>query len=344
MGITYRDSGVDIDGGNRFVKRIGDIVKSTFNERVITDIGGFGALFSGSFPEMKDPVLVSGTDGVGTKLQVARMMNRHDTIGIDAVAMCVNDIVVSGARPMFFLDYIACGKLREDVMVDVVRGLAKGCRQAGCSLIGGETAEHPDVMDPDDYDIAGFSVGVVDRAAIINGSEIKPGDVIIGLPSSGVHSNGFSMVRKILFNVKKYTVDTKVDDLGGALGPVLLEPTKIYVQAVLSCLDNGVVPRGIVHITGGGFYENVPRILPKTCAAAIKRSSFNTPAIFNLLQKEGEVEEEEMFTTFNMGIGLMMVFTSEDADAALDTLSKYGESPVIIGEITSLKKDRVVMV
>ncbi len=343
MGITYRDSGVDIDGGNRFVKRISDMVKSTFNDRVITDIGGFGALFSAGFPELKDPVLVSGTDGVGTKLKVAQMMKKHHTIGIDAVAMCVNDIVVSGARPLFFLDYIACGKLNEDVMVDVVGGLAEGCRQAGCSLIGGETAEHPDVMNPEDYDIAGFSVGVVDRASIINGSGIKPGNVIVGLPSTGIHSNGFSLVRKLFFGMKKYTVDTKIEELGGPLGPVLLEPTRIYVNAVLSCIENKISPLGMVHVTGGGFYENIPRVLPRNCAATINRSSFTVPPVFRVIQKDGKVDDREMFTTFNMGIGLMLVFPAESAENAVSVLKDGGHEPVVIGEVTPRKEDEVII-
>ena len=229
MSITYKDSGVDVDGGNNFVKRISPIVKATFSDRVITGLGGFGALFSGSFPEMKDPILVSGTDGVGTKLKIAQMMNKHDTIGIDAVAMCVNDILAHGAKPLFFLDYIACGKLREDVLVDIVKGMAEGCKLAGCSLVGGETAEHPNVMAEDDYDIAGFSVGIVDRAKIINNDFIAKDDILIGLPSSGIHSNGYSLVRKLFFDIKKYTAATILKDLSAPLGEILLKLLCVYI-------------------------------------------------------------------------------------------------------------------
>ncbi|HSV98019.1 MAG TPA: phosphoribosylformylglycinamidine cyclo-ligase [Spirochaetota bacterium] len=344
MGFTYRDAGVDVDGGNRFVSRIAPLVKATFSDRVITDIGGFGALYSGSFPGMSEPVLVSGTDGVGTKLKLAQWMNKHDTIGIDAVAMCVNDLLVSGAAPLFFLDYIACGRLNEDIMVQVVGGIAEGCRIAGCSLIGGETAEHPGVMQPDDYDIAGFAVGVVDRPKIIDGKKIRPGDVIIGLPSSGVHSNGFSMVRKLLFEVKKYTPDSRLADLDAPLGEALLEPTRIYCRPILDCLERGAKIVGMVHITGGGFYENIPRILPDGFAAIINRSSFTPPPVFELIRREGQVEEREMFTTFNMGIGLMMMAGKTDADGLIRMLRDVGEKPVIIGTIEKRTGGAVVLV
>lgn len=335
MGLTYKDSGVNVEGGNNFVRRIAPIVKATFSDRVITDIGGFGALYSGAFPECADPVLVSGTDGVGTKLKIAQMTGKHDTIGIDAVAMCVNDIVVSGARPLFFLDYIACGSLMEDVLVDIVRGLAEGCRLADCSLVGGETAEHPGVMAADDYDIAGFAVGVVDRRKIINGKSIAAGDVIIGLPSSGIHSNGYSMVRKLFFDIRKYTASTRLDDLDRSLCEALLEPTRIYTRSVMHCLSAGITIKGIVHITGGGFYENIPRILPDTTAARIDRSSFETPAIFNIIQKEGTVSDREMFTTFNMGIGMMLFVDKNTADRTVEKLKQAGESPRVIGAVAS---------
>lgn len=344
MGLTYKDSGVDVEGGNNFVKRIAPIVRSTFSKRVITDIGGFGALFSGAFPEYKDPVLVSGTDGVGTKLKIAQMMGKHDTIGIDAVAMCVNDIVVSGAQPLFFLDYIACGSLMEDVLVDIVKGLAEGCRLSDCSLVGGETAEHPNVMAADDYDIAGFSVGVVDREKIINGKTIGAGDVIIGLPSSGIHSNGYSMVRKLFFDIKHYTVATKLNDLDATLGDALIEPTRIYTRSIMQCLAAGVVLKGLVHITGGGFYENIPRILPDTAAARIERSSFESPAIFRIIQSEGSVADAEMFTTFNMGIGMMLFVAGDAADRAVEMLKKSGEQPRIIGTVVDRTAAPVVIV
>jgi phosphoribosylformylglycinamidine cyclo-ligase len=343
MGLTYKDSGVDVEGGNNFVKRIAPIVRSTFSKRVITDIGGFGALFSGAFPEYSDPVLVSGTDGVGTKLKIAQLMDKHDTIGIDAVAMCVNDIVVSGAKPLFFLDYIACGSLMEDVLVDIVKGLAEGCRQADCSLVGGETAEHPNVMATDDYDIAGFSVGVVDRKNIINGNGIAKGDVIIGLPSSGIHSNGYSMVRKLFFDLKKYTVATKISDLGSDLGTALLTPTRIYTRSIVDCLSAGINIKGMVHVTGGGFYENIPRILPENTAVQIDRASFDVPRIFTIIQTEGEVSDREMFTTFNMGIGMMLFVDRSIADGIVSRLKQSGESPRIIGTIIDQTADRVII-
>ena len=343
MGLTYRDSGVDIDKGNSFVKKIIPAVKSTFTPRVLTGIGGFGALYSGAFPEMKDPVLVSGTDGVGTKLKVAQMMKVHDTIGIDAVAMCVNDILVSGATPLFFLDYLACGRLDEDVLVDVVKGIAEGCRIAGCSLVGGETAEHPTVMAEDDYDIAGFAVGVVDREKIITGETIAKGDIIIGLPSSGVHSNGFSLVRKLFFDLKNYTVDTRIADLGGTLGKTLLEPTRIYCKNVLSCLAAGIAIKGMVHVTGGGFYENIPRILPGNAAVRIRKSSYEVPPIFRVMQREGNIDEREMYTTFNMGIGLMLFADRAGAGALSDALKGAGERPVVIGEVIEYADRKVIL-
>lgn len=343
MGISYRDAGVDVEGGNKFVKKIAPIVQSTFTKRVITDIGGFGALYSGSFPEMAEPVLVSGTDGVGTKLKIAQLMNKHDTIGIDAVAMCVNDILVSGAAPLFFLDYISCGKLNEPVMVDIVSGIAEGCRIAGCSLVGGETAEHPLLMPEEEYDIAGFAVGVVDRRMIINGTNIKKGDIILGLPSSGVHSNGYSLVRKLLFEIKGFNVNTALPEISGSLGSVLLTPTRIYCKSVLNCIKRANVIKGMVHITGGGFYENIPRILPPDVSAVIEKSSFEIHPIFKLIQKEGDIEEREMFTTFNMGIGMMIIADKTAADEILDTLKNSGEKPVVLGDIVQYNKERVIL-
>ncbi len=335
MGLTYRDSGVDVEGGNSFVKKISPVVKATFSKKVITDIGGFGALYDGSFPDMKEPVLVSGTDGVGTKLQIARMLGRHDTIGIDAVAMCVNDIITSGAKPLFFLDYLSCGKLNEEILVDVVRGIAEGCSQAECSLVGGETAEHPDVMAPDDYDIGGFAVGVVDKKDIINGSSIKPGDVIVGLPSTGIHSNGYSLVRKLFFGINKYDVNDTLPGLDRPLGDVLLEPTKIYVKAVLNALKEKISIKGLVHITGGGFYENIPRILPDGTAVAIDRSSFTSPEIFGIIQSLGDIADREMFTTFNMGIGMMAFTDKASAQKLISSFKASGENAVLIGEVTT---------
>lgn len=344
MAITYKDSGVDVDAGGSFVKKISPIVKSTFSERVLTGIGGFGALFSGSFPEMKDPVLVSGTDGVGTKLKIAQMMNIHHTIGIDAVAMCVNDIVVSGAKPLFFLDYIACGRLKEDVLVDVVRGIAEGCIQSDCSLVGGETAEHPNVMPDNDYDIAGFSVGVVDREKIINGSKIKENGVVIGLPSTGIHSNGYSLVRKIFLDVKKYDLNKKYNDFENSLGEILLEPTKIYTKAVMAALAEGCAINGLVHITGGGFYENIPRILPQDIGVKIDKKTFNVLPIFRMLQKDGDVAEREMFSTFNMGIGMMIFAEKSEADKIIESFKKSGLNPAVIGETVKNGAERVVLI
>lgn len=343
MAITYKDAGVDVEGGNRFVKKITPFVRSTFTKDVLADIGGFGSLYAANFKEMDEPVLVSGTDGVGTKLKVAQMMNKHDTIGIDAVAMCVNDIVTSGAKPLFFLDYISCGKLREDVLVDVVKGIAEGCLQSECSLVGGETAEHPGIMDPEDYDIAGFSVGVVDKKKIINGQNITPGDIIIGLPSSGIHSNGYSLVRKLLFEEKKYTVTTRLNDLDDVLGNVLLTPTKIYVKALHSALNSGLPAKGLVHITGGGFYENIPRILPADTAVKLSKNSYPVPGIFKLMEKEGGISEREMYTTFNMGIGMMLFIAKEFADSAMEKLKTDGIKPYLIGEVIKFDDAKVTI-
>ena len=334
MTITYKDAGVDVEGGNRFVKKIAPFVRSTFTDRVLADIGGFGALYSGVFKDMDEPVLVSGTDGVGTKLQIARMMNKHDTIGIDAVAMCVNDIVVSGAQPLFFLDYISCGKLQENVLVDVVKGIAQGCSESGCSLVGGETAEHPGIMGDDDYDIAGFAVGVADRKKIINGEKISAGDVIIGIPSSGVHSNGFSLVRKLLLDIKKYSLDQEIAALGGKLGDVLLTPTKLYAKPVMKALADGAEIRGIVHVTGGGFYENIPRILPGSVSVKIVKSSYPMLPVFDLIRNDGGISEREMYTTFNMGVGLMIFSDKNNADKILHSIKNGGNEAYIIGEVT----------
>jgi len=341
MALTYKDSGVDVEGGNRFVKRIAPFVRATFSKNVLADIGGFGSLYLADFKNMEEPVLVSGTDGVGTKLKVAQMMNRHDTIGIDAVAMCVNDIITSGAKPLFFLDYISCGKLKEDILVDVVKGISEGCIQAECSLVGGETAEHPGVMDVDDYDIAGFSVGVVDKKNIIDGKDIIPGDLIIGLPSSGIHSNGYSLVRKLFFEEKKYNVNTKLNDLNDKLGNILLKPTKIYVKALHRVLNSGFDIKGVVHITGGGFYENIPRILPAGTSAKILKNSFTVPPIFRVIEKEGDISEREMYTTFNMGIGMMLIISKDIADKVSELLYFDEMEPCIIGEIEPLDKAMV---
>jgi phosphoribosylformylglycinamidine cyclo-ligase len=344
MGLSYKDSGVDINAGGRFVKKIAPIAAATHSKRVIAGVGGFGALFSGACPDMAEPVLVSGTDGVGTKLKIAQMAGRHDTVGIDAVAMCVNDIVVYGANPLFFLDYIACGRLDEGVLVDIVKGLARGCTLAGCSLIGGETAEHPNVMAPEDYDIAGFAVGVVDQKKIIDGKNIGKGDLIVGLASSGLHSNGYSLVRKLFFEMKHFSLDTRLSDLDADLGSVLLAPTRIYAKSIMNCLASGVWIKGLVHVTGGGLYENIPRILPHNAAARIERKSFETPPIFGIIQREGDITDREMFTTFNMGIGMVLVFAKEDADKALESLKTSGESACVIGNIVENSGEPVKIV
>jgi len=341
MAITYKDSGVSIENGNSFVKKISPIVKDTFSERVITGIGGFGALFSGKFPEMEEPILVSGTDGVGTKIKIAQKMNIHNTIGIDAVAMCVNDIITSGAKPLFFLDYISCGKLNEDTMVNIVKGIANGCKESKCSLIGGETAEHPNVMDPNEYDIAGFSVGVVDKKDIIDGSTISTNTTIIGLASTGIHSNGYSLVRKLLFDIKGYSVNDKISELGNSLGKTLLEPTQIYTRAINNLTDNKISIQGIVHITGGGFYENIPRILPENIGAIIEKESYDHLPIFDFIQKEGDISEREMFTTFNMGIGMMLFIDTNLVDKAFPLLKDF--NPKIIGKTCSFKDERVIL-
>jgi phosphoribosylformylglycinamidine cyclo-ligase len=344
MSLTYKDSGVDVEGGNRFVKKIAPFVRSTFTPGVITDIGGFGALFSPDLSGMEEPVLVSGTDGVGTKLKIAQMMNRHDTIGIDAVAMCVNDIITSGAKPLFFLDYISCGRLKEDVLADVVKGIAEGCISGECSLVGGETAEHPGVVPDDEYDIAGFSVGIVDKKKIINGQSISSGDAIIGISSSGIHSNGYSMVRKLFLDIKGYALDKQFSDLESTLGETLLTPTSIYVKAVKSCLDSGIDLKGIVHITGGGFYENIPRILPGGISVVIEKNSFPVPPIFRIIEKEGSLDEIEMFTTFNMGVGMMLFVSKTEADGALKALKNRGYNAWIIGESVKEAKEKVKLI
>ena len=343
MKITYKDSGVDVEGGNRFVKRIAPFVRKTFTKDVLTDIGGFGSLYAAGFREMEDPVLVSGTDGVGTKLKIAQMMDKHDTIGIDAVAMCVNDIITSGARPLFFLDYISCGRLKEDALVDVVKGIAQGCILSGCSLVGGETAEHPGVMNDDEYDIAGFAVGVVDKKKIINGERVSAGDVIIGVSSSGVHSNGFSLVRKLLLEIKKYSLDQHFDSLGGKLGEVLLAPTKLYAKALLGSINAGADIKGIVHITGGGFYENIPRILPADVSASIEKRSYPMLPVFDLLKSEGNITEREMYTTFNMGIGLMIFCDRNNAELIIRRIIAEGNEAYIIGETVAAAGERVIL-
>ncbi|MEN8139884.1 MAG: phosphoribosylformylglycinamidine cyclo-ligase [Thermodesulfobacteriota bacterium] len=334
----YTEAGVDIDKANDFITQIKPLVSSTFRRGVLTDIGGFGGLFALGGDRFKDPVLVSSTDGVGTKLKIASLCNIHDTIGIDLVAMCVNDIIVSGAQPLFFLDYFSIGKLETELATAVVKGIAKGCEISKCSLIGGETAEMPGMYGPGDYDVAGFVVGIAERQEIIDGSEIKVGDKIIGLSSSGIHSNGYSLVRKICFEELGLTVDDQIDELGCTLGEELLRPTRIYVQPLLNLFKNFQL-RGLVHITGGGFDDNIPRVLPKGCKAVINEGSWPVQPIFTFLQEKGNVPVAEMRRTFNYGIGMAIVVDAREADDAVQQLLALGESPHIIGEVAARKSD-----
>ncbi|WP_110934189.1 phosphoribosylformylglycinamidine cyclo-ligase [Paenibacillus bouchesdurhonensis] len=334
MSEAYKNAGVDIAAGNEAVERMKSHVKRTFRPEVLTDLGGFGALFGLNKDKYEEPVLVSGTDGVGTKLKIAFAMDKHDTIGIDAVAMCVNDVVVQGAEPLFFLDYLACDKVIPAKIEAIVSGIADGCSQSGCALIGGETAEMPGMYAEGEYDIAGFTVGVVDKSKIINGSKIAAGDTIIGLASSGVHSNGFSLVRKLLLEQCGYSLHDSLPELDGALlGDVLLTPTKLYVKPVLALLEQ-VQVKGMAHITGGGFIENIPRVLPEHVGAEINYGAWPILPIFDLLQKKGDVSNRDMFTTFNMGIGLVIVVAAEEADKTLETLRAAGETPYVIGRVT----------
>lgn len=339
---TYRDAGVDIDAGNEFVKRIKPLVQSTFKPGVHTEIGGFGAAFSlaGSQYKGKDLLLVSSTDGVGTKLKIAFMTGVHNTIGIDLVAMCVNDIVVMGAQPLFFLDYFATGKLSPDVAVQVVEGIVAGCHEADCSLVGGETAEMPDMYLEGEYDLAGFTVGVVENEKVIDGSTITVGDAIIGVASSGVHSNGFSLVRKVVFDDGGFKVDQVIDEFGGqTIGEVLLTPTRIYVRPIQSVIRDLTI-KGIAHITGGGLIDNIPRILPDRCRARIALNTWEQPPIFDFLQRSAAIEKREMLRTFNCGIGLAVVCSPQDADAVMDRLNGAGETAWIIGEVAAREGDQ----
>ena len=338
---SYAAAGVDITAGYRAVELMKSHVARTMTAGVCGDIGGFGGLYQPELSGMSQPVLVSGTDGVGTKLRVAQLMNRHDTVGIDCVAMCVNDIICCGARPLFFLDYIACGKNIPERIADIVGGVAEGCVQAGCALIGGETAEHPGVMHADDYDLAGFAVGIVDREKIIDKNKTAPGDAVLALPSSGVHSNGFSLVRRV-FNVERGDLHTPIDALGGLwLGQALLTPTRIYVKAVLALLEQ-VEVHGISHITGGGFYENVPRSIPQGLCAKLEKSALRVPPIFDLIAETGAIPERDMFNTFNMGVGMTVTVPKSQADRALSLLRENGEDAYLIGEIVS-GEERVVL-
>ena len=330
--VTYKSAGVDIDAGNRFVQMIKPLVKATSRPEVLTDIGGFGGLFSLNAGKYEKPTLVASTDGVGTKLKIAFMADRHDTVGIDLVAMCVNDIVVQGAEPLFFLDYLATGKLSPEKAVDIVRGISEGCQQAGCALIGGETAEMPGMYGDGEYDLAGFTVGVVDNSKIIDGSTITVGDKVIGIASSGLHSNGYSLARKVFFELMGLSIDAIPAGWDKPLGEELLTPTRIYVKTILNLLRDFDV-KGMAHITGGGLVENLPRVLPKFCQAVIQKDSWDKPAIFKLLQEGGDIEENEMYRTFNYGIGMAIVVPAQEADDVMVRLSGLKETAYLIGEI-----------
>lgn len=335
--ITYKDAGVDIDAGNKFVQMIKPMVKATSRPEVLTDIGGFGGLFSLHADKYEKPTLVSSTDGVGTKLKLAFLMDKHDTVGIDLVAMCVNDIVVQGAEPLFFLDYLATGKLSPEKGAEIVKGISEGCIQAGCALIGGETAEMPGMYADGEYDLAGFTVGVVDNSKIIDGSTITRGDRIIGIGSNGLHSNGYSLARKVFFEKMGLSIDSKIDELEKPLGEELITPTRIYVKTVLNLLRDFEI-KGVAHITGGGILENVPRILPNHCKAVIEKSSWDKPAIFEVLREGGNIDEFEMYRTFNYGIGMALVVSAEEAEEIMLRLSGLKEKAYLIGEITKAEE------
>ena len=333
---SYRKAGVDITAGYEGVKLMSAHVKRTVIPGVVSDIGGFGGLFAPDLGGMQEPVLVSGTDGVGTKLRIAQLLDKHDTVGIDCVAMCVNDIVCCGAKPLFFLDYIAIGKNIPEKVADIVAGVAEGCVQAGCALIGGETAEHPGMMGAEDYDLAGFSVGIVDKPKIIDQTAMRPGDVVLALPSSGIHSNGYSLVRQV-FNVEHANLNLHCEDLGQTLGEALLTPPRIYVKPVLRCMEEATV-KGVSHITGGGFFENIPRCLPEGLAAKIDKAAIKTPPIFAMLQSMGSIPERDMFNTFNMGVGMTVIVSPDDADKAMAALG----DAYVIGEIVE-SDERVIL-
>lgn len=328
---SYKEAGVDVTAGYKSVELMKQHVKRTEIPGVVSGIGGFGGLFQPEIAGMQEPVLVSGTDGVGTKLVLAMLLDKHDTIGVDCVAMCVNDVICCGAKPLFFLDYIACGKNIPEKIASIVSGVAEGCVQAGCALIGGETAEHPGVMPEEEYDLAGFTVGMVDKAKILDGSKMQAGDVIIGVASSGVHSNGFSLVRKV-FGITREKLERYVDELGATLGEVLLTPTRIYVKGALAAIEAADV-RAMSHITGGGFYENIPRMMKDGLTAKINKAAVPVQPIFQLIQKTGNISEHDMFNTFNMGVGLVMAVSKETADAALEALQNAGEKAFVLGEV-----------
>ncbi len=331
--MDYKSSGVDIEAGYESVELMKKYVKGTMRPEVLGGLGGFSGAFDlSAIKNMDEPVLLSGTDGCGTKVKLAFLMDKHDTIGIDAVAMCVNDVACAGGEPLFFLDYIACGKNIPEKIATIVSGVAEGCKQSGCALIGGETAEHPGLMPEEEYDLAGFAVGVVDKKDIITGADLKDGDVLIGMASSGVHSNGFSLVRQI-FDMTKESLDTYYDELGMTLGEALIAPTRIYVQALKAVKDAGVRIKACSHITGGGFYENIPRMLPEGKRAVIEKNSYKVPAIFKLMATKGDVAEEMMYNTYNMGLGMIVAVDAADVDATMEAMRLAGDTPYVVGRI-----------
>lgn len=340
--MDYKTAGVDIEAGYQSVELMKKYVKGTMRPEVMGGLGGFSGAFSmAKIKEMDNPVLLSGTDGVGTKIKLAFLMDKHDTVGIDCVAMCVNDVVCAGGEPLFFLDYIACGKNYPEKIATIVGGVAEGCKQAGAALIGGETAEHPGLMPEDEYDLAGFAVGVVDEKDLITGADIKAGDTLIGIASSGVHSNGFSLVRKV-FEMTRESLDTYYEELGGTLGEALITPTRIYVKALESIRSAGVKIKGCSHITGGGFYENIPRMLPEGVTAVIQKDSYPVLPIFKLLQAKGNLEEKMMYNTYNMGLGMVLAVDSADADKTLQALEAAGEKAYLIGEVISGSREVIL--
>ena len=338
--MDYKNSGVDIEAGYKSVELMKEHVKKTMREEVLGGLGGFAGAFSlAKIKEMEDPVLLSGTDGCGTKVKLAIIMDKHDTIGIDAVAMCVNDIACAGGEPLFFLDYIACGKNYPEKIADIVKGVAEGCLQSEAALIGGETAEHPGLMPEEDYDLAGFAVGVVDKKDMITGENLKPGDVLIGMASTGVHSNGFSLVRKVFEKeLNKEGLETYYEELGTTLGEALLAPTRIYVKALKAVKNAGVTVKACSHITGGGFYENVPRMLKDGVRAVIKKDSYQIPPIFGMLAKKGDIEEHKMYNTYNMGMGMVVAVDAADAERPMEAMKSAGDTPYIIGSIEEGEK------
>ena len=339
MALDYKSSGVDIEAGYKSVELMKDYVKSTVRPEVLGGIGGFAGAFSlKNIKNMEDPVLLSGTDGCGTKVKLAFLMDKHDTIGIDAVAMCVNDVVCSGGEPLFFLDYIACGKNIPEKIAAIVKGVAEGCKQSGAALVGGETAEHPGLMPEDEYDLAGFTVGVVDRKDMITGEDISEGDALIGIASTGVHSNGFSLVRKV-FDMTKESLNTYYDELGETLGEALIRPTRIYVNALKNVKEAGIKVKGCSHITGGGFYENIPRMLPDGVAVKINKDSYPIPPIFALLQQKGGIDDKMMYNTYNMGLGMVVAVNKVDADAAIKAIEQAGDKAYVVGEVIKGNKE-----